>query len=292
MIIGELFLWFFFYSFLGWFYESFLYSIVAERRFINRGFLLGPYCPIYGAGALLCWAQLRGVEGMLTVFAAAGLLCCAVEYITSYSMEKIFHARWWDYGDMPFQLNGRVCLYGFVIFGGGIVSVKFFIQPSLMRITGMFDKTLMNGLALALFALMGVDIALTLAGWKGLNDRLAALHDALYDKADGSFRGLTDRFLDSPAASVVEKGHGLFVRAQHINVKFKPNELRFFRAFPDIHIPAYEELIKRLRIKERITNISVKKSPEMSHGASEPVELHSDKVSESAGVTEQNTPEG
>ncbi|MDD4774271.1 MAG: putative ABC transporter permease [Eubacteriales bacterium] len=262
MIIGELYLWFFFYSLLGWFYESFLYSIVAERRFTNRGFLLGPYCPIYGAGVLLCLMLLKDVDGMFTVFAAAGFLCCAVEYITSYSMEKIFRARWWDYSDMPFELHGRVCLYGFIVFGGGIVLVRFFIQPSLMRLTGMFDKTLMNGLSLVFFTLMGVDIALTLAGWKGLNDRLSALHDALYDKAGGGFSKLTDRFRETPVFIVVEKGHGLFVRAQHINVTFRPNELRFFRAFPGIHITTYEELIKRLRIKERLGMTPVRKNTE------------------------------
>jgi hypothetical protein len=84
------------------------------------------------------------------------------------------------------------------------------------------------------------------------------LHNAIYNKADGTFSKLTDRFWDTPISSVVEKGHGLFIRVQNISVKFKPNELRFFRAFPNIHIPAYEGILKQLRIKENAIKHSQK----------------------------------
>jgi uncharacterized membrane protein len=259
MILSELFLSFFFYSLFGWLYESLLCSIFGEGRFINRGFLLGPYCPIYGTGAVLCWLVLRNSTNVFRVFVIAAVLCCVVEYITSFCMEKIFHAKWWDYSNMPFQLHGRICLYGATIFGSGVVVVKFFIQPTFMQFTDLLNEGLLNGIALALFIVMAMDIVLTLGSWKGLNENLSKLHSAIYDKADGTFSRLTDRFLDTSISSVVEKGHGLFIRVQNINVKLEPNELRFFRAFPDIHIPAYEEILNRLRIKEKVKIISAKK---------------------------------
>ncbi|MDK2967666.1 putative ABC transporter permease [Lacrimispora sp.] len=259
MILSELFLCFFFYSLLGWLYESLFCSIFGERRFINRGFLLGPYCPIYGTGAVLCWLVLRDNTNIFEVFAIAAVLCCVVEYITSFCMEKVFHARWWDYSNMPFQLHGRICLYGGIIFGSGVVVVKFFVQPTLMQFTALLNESLLNGLALVLFIVIGIDMLLTLGSWRGLNEHLSILHNTIYDKADGTFSKLTDRFWDTSISSVVEKGHGLFIRVQNINVRLEPNELRFFRAFPNIHIPAYEEILKRLRIKEKGKIISAKK---------------------------------
>jgi uncharacterized membrane protein len=174
-------------------------------------------------------------------------------------MEKVFQARWWDYSNMPFQLHGRICLYGGIIFGVGIVVVNFFIQPTLMQLTSQLNESSLNGLALVLFIVVGIDMLLTLGNWKGLNEHLSILHNAIYDKADGTFSKLTDRFWDTSISSVVEKGHGLFIRVQNISVKLEPNELRFFRAFPNIHIPAYEELLKRLRLKERVKIVSAKK---------------------------------
>ncbi len=269
MTLSELFLWFFFYSLLGWLYESIICSIFGERRFINRGFLLGPYCPIYGTGAILCWLVLRDNTNIFAVFAVAAVLCCAVEYITSFCMERVFHAKWWDYSNMPFQLHGRICLYGGLIFGGGVVIVKFFVQPTLMQFTALLNESLLNGSALVLFIVIGIDMVLTLGSWKGLNEHLSILHDAIYDKADGTFSKLTDRFWDTSISSVVEKGHGLFIKAQNINVKLEPNELRFFRAFPNIHIPAYEEILKRLRIKENLKINSAKKRHQESDGSPE-----------------------
>lgn len=259
MILSELFICFFFYSFLGWLYESLLCSIFGEQRFVNSGFLLGPYCPVYGISSILCLIVLRNSTNIFEVFAIAAVLCCTVEYITSFCMEKVFHARWWDYSNMPFQLHGRICLYGGIIFGSGVTVIKFFVQPTLMQLTALLNESLLNGLSLVLFVVLGVDIILTLGSWKELNEHLSILHNSINDKVDGTFSILTDRFWDTPISSVVEKGHGLFIKVQNISVKLEPNEVRFFRAFPNIHISAYEEILKSLRIKEKVKTIYTKK---------------------------------
>ena len=262
MDLSELFLWFFFYSILGWLYESLFCSIFGERRFINRGFLLGPYCPIYGTGAILCWLVLKNNTNIFEVFVIAAVLCSIVEYITSYCMEKIFHARWWDYSNMPFQLHGRICLYGGIIFGSGVVVIRFLVQPNIMKLTSLINESLLNGLTLGLLIIIGIDTVITIGNWKGLNEHLSILHNAIYDKADGTFSKLTDQFWSIPISSVVEKGHGLFIRVQNINVKLEANELRFFKAFPNIQIIGYEEILKRLQIKEKIKKLSANKKLE------------------------------
>ncbi len=103
-----------------------------------------------------------------------------------------------------------------------------------------------------LFGIMVTDTALTLISWKGLNQHLGIIHDAIYDKADGTFSRSTDRFWDMRISSIIEKGHILLVRVQNLDIKLERNELRFFRAFPNIRIHAYEEILQRLRIKEQL----------------------------------------
>ena len=105
------------YSFLGWLIEV-IGKLIQLKKFINRGFLIGPYCPIYGYGAILITFLLKKyTEDPITLFFMAILLCGTLEYLTSYFMEKIYHARWWDYSQRKFNINGRVCLNTIIPFG-------------------------------------------------------------------------------------------------------------------------------------------------------------------------------
>lgn len=96
-IFEQWFLLFLVYSVLGWVWESVFCSLWTTGHFVNRGFLNGPYCPIYGYGALLDLILLGRVDDPLLLFFISGTLCCLLEYFTSVAMEKLFHARWWDY---------------------------------------------------------------------------------------------------------------------------------------------------------------------------------------------------
>ena len=105
------------YSFLGWLMEV-IGKLITMKKFINRGFLIGPYCPIYGTGAILITFLLKKyVDDPITLFIMAILVCGILEYLTSYVMEKIYHARWWDYSQRRFNINGRVCLNTIIPFG-------------------------------------------------------------------------------------------------------------------------------------------------------------------------------
>lgn len=95
LFVEKLFLWFLFYSFCGWVYESILVSIL-ERRPVNRGFLNGPLCPIYGAGAVGAVVVMGQVHNPLVVFLLSMVGASILEYVTSWVMEALFHARWWD----------------------------------------------------------------------------------------------------------------------------------------------------------------------------------------------------
>lgn len=125
---------FYLYSVIGWLSES-LYVEFRNKKFVDRGFLIGPYCPIYGCGALIMIIYLTQYkDNPLTVFLLGALLCSILEYLTSYIMEKLFNARWWDYSKDRFNFNGRICLKNSVLFGIGGLAVIYIGQPLITKL--------------------------------------------------------------------------------------------------------------------------------------------------------------
>ena len=121
------------YSFIGWTIEMVVCAI-ADKKIVNRGFLVGPYCPIYGFSSLIMIGVLQKyLNDAFVLFIMAIFICTFTEYITSYIMEKIFHARWWDYTNIPFNLNGRVCLDTMIPFGLLGVTVVYVLNPIVMK---------------------------------------------------------------------------------------------------------------------------------------------------------------
>ena len=122
------------YSIIGWCIEV-VNSFIKEKKFVNRGFLLGPYCPIYGYSAIIMIFYLEQYrDNILTVFLLAVVICTFVEYLVSYIMEKLFNARWWDYSNRKFNINGRVCLVNAFLFGILGVVLVYIINPFLLNI--------------------------------------------------------------------------------------------------------------------------------------------------------------
>ncbi len=119
-------------SFIGWIVE--IISIFLEtKKIINRGFLIGPYCPIYGLSTILMVFLLDYYKNNLFVLLIMSIIICTIsEYLVSYFMEKAFKARWWDYSHMPFNINGRICLSNCILFGLGAVLLLKWIVPFLM----------------------------------------------------------------------------------------------------------------------------------------------------------------
>lgn len=125
------------YACLGWIMEV-INSYIQKKRFINRGFMIGPYCPIYGTGVLLIIFLLKNYTGnFLVLFVLAMAVCMSLEYLTSLVMEWLFNARWWDYSNRKFNINGRVCLETAIPFGLGGLLIMYVINPIF---TGLLDK--------------------------------------------------------------------------------------------------------------------------------------------------------
>lgn len=124
------FLLFFSYSVMGWICETICCSLGQKKLVLNRGFLLGPYLPIYGYGAIFMVLFLKKyLDDPIALFIMASVGASVLEYVTSYAMEKLFKARWWDYSDKSFNINGRICLKNSILFGLLGIVVMYVIHP-------------------------------------------------------------------------------------------------------------------------------------------------------------------
>ena len=155
---------FFSYAFIGWCIEVTL-KYFQFHRFINRGFLTGPWLPIYGSGAVLITIAVKGAapleSSIGTTFVLSLLLCGLLEYLTSYFLEKRFHARWWDYSQKPMNLHGRVWIGNLILFGLGGVLIVNLINPLLERISRHLSLPAQEVLALSLSAIFIADYVMS-----------------------------------------------------------------------------------------------------------------------------------
>lgn len=154
------------YSIVGWLLEITV-GLLQKHRFVNRGFLIGPICPIYGTGALLITFCLSPLHNPIVIFIASILICATLEYSTSVIMEKLFHVRWWDYSDRPFNLNGRICLEALIVFGIGGTLVTLIFSPALYHIFSTLPDVALYTLALIFVVALLADAFLSLYLIKG-----------------------------------------------------------------------------------------------------------------------------
>lgn len=164
--LSALFISFLVFSFMGWLYESTICALANYGHFANSGFLLGPCCPIYGAGALACWLLLRDIPGVAEQFLAAALVCSVIEYGVGALLERLTGARFWDYTKFPFNINGRVCLYGAMLFGAGAVLICRVAEPALLDGLELLPRWVLAAVAITCAALLAIDTVFTLISWR------------------------------------------------------------------------------------------------------------------------------
>ena len=167
------FLWIFFvYAFLGWCTEV-SYAALRTGKFVNRGFLNGPVCPIYGCGVVVVLAGLEPLKGnFVLLFLGSVVLTSALEWATGFVLEKLFRQRWWDYSDKPFNLGGYICLEFSVMWGFACLFVVDILHPSIEFFIRLIPHTL-GWVLLGLFsAAMAVDLAATVRTIAKLNRQL------------------------------------------------------------------------------------------------------------------------
>lgn len=146
------------YSFIGWFIEV-VDNKIEDKKFVNRGFLIGPYCPIYGAGGVLIMLILKKyMDDTLVLFILSVVLCASLEYLGSFLMEKLFKIRWWDYSYYRFNINGRICLETMWVFGVLAVLIMKVFNPPIIKFLESWPTNVFNAVFYVLLTIFIIDL--------------------------------------------------------------------------------------------------------------------------------------
>lgn len=175
MNISYYFILFIIYSMIGWIVEV-INSLISRKRFVNRGFLIGPYCPIYGVGSVLVIVLLtKYLDEPITLLVMSIVICSLIEYFGSLIMEKLFNTRWWDYSNQKFNINGRICLETMVPFGIGCMAIMYVINPFISKLVLSIPTNILNMIAIILGIIFITDFIVSftvIAKFKALPEEL------------------------------------------------------------------------------------------------------------------------
>ena len=201
MWVSRYFVYFIIYSCMGWVYEI-IYTLVRERRWENRGFLNGPICPIYGIGALTItglsdFLEARGMWplGWQQIFLISFLGSIVLEYITSWGLEKLFHASWWDYSEAPLNIHGRVCLPASLGFGAAGVFVAYLLIPFVKDITSGISPVGFEGLGILFAGVLGMDLTLTISALTNFEKMAVQLNEVVNRHMEAFVKKLEEKKL-------------------------------------------------------------------------------------------------
>lgn len=175
------------YSFMGFIVET-TYVSYGQKKFVYRGFLLGPIIPIYGFGALIVLYLLQPVNSsLILVFIFGVISTSALEYFGSYVMEKMFDLKLWDYSTYPYNLNGRICLKNSILFGVLCVILEFFIHVEVLKFIQSIPIDTFNLIVITLMLITLVDTIISILGAMNITYHLQLIStDRLLDELNGA----------------------------------------------------------------------------------------------------------
>lgn len=236
-----LFFTFIIYSFCGYLCEI-ICSSIKQKKLVNRGFLCGPYCPIYGVGALFILFLLdRFKSDPVLVYILGAILTTAIEYVTSFILEKIFHNKWWDYSDEKFNINGRVFLFNSLLFGFGSLVIIYTGNSLITSFINFFSYKALAIISYSLLFIFIVDCIYSFIIAYNLRNRLIICEELKQQK-----------LMNLP---------GMLEKALKEKVfKFKTYPKRLLEAFPNLKINKEKEfdLMKKIRDARKKLNKKIK----------------------------------
>ena len=262
-------LYFLVYGFLGWCTEV-IFAAFKQHRFVNRGFLNGPICPIYGVGVTLVIACLEAFQSnLLLLYISSVILVTVLEGVTGWAMDKLFHNKWWDYSKLPFNIGGYVCLLFSLIWGVACVFIVYFVHPLIHQVLSLIPHTA----GIALIAILGIallsDMIVTTSAivkfnqylelLKHITDELHAISNQIgaelyqnvmhvLDMQESSRQKLDDVKLEVSEEirmQIVE----LKTRAQNLGEKVPKPARRLLKAFPKLESRNYKAQLELFRQK-------------------------------------------
>ncbi len=240
----ELLTYFVIYSFLGWIMESAVRSI-CEKKIINTGFLQGPFCPIYGCGAIIMILFLNNFNNVFILFMMSILILTIWEYIVGFFLEKIFKTKYWDYSDQKFNIQGRVCLTNSICWGIlGVLFTKYihpFIVSKLVYIDGMSLKIAIY-IIISLCIIDSIVSSIKVLNIKSTLKKIEALNEQIKEKLQEIKHIERNRRSESNLSTVVDK---MKLKRDRILRRLYRHVYRLKRAFPAINTSEFTEVLNK-----------------------------------------------
>ena len=256
----ELITYFIIYSFLGWVMES-IFRSICEKKLINTGFLRGPFCPIYGIGAIIMFVFLNGFESKpILLFCIAIILLTGWEYVVGVLLEKLFHTKYWDYSYHKFNFQGRICLTNSICWGVlGVLFVKY-IHPFIQGFITKVDKNVLIYAITILFIVFLVDMVTSIIHVKNIKGTLEKIENINKEikeklkeirklKKEKEEKGTTTENIQQMIEALKKKRNRTILRLYK-------NVYRLKKAFPAINTKEFTEILnQKIEIrKQRIKN--------------------------------------
>ena len=255
------FLIFILFSFIGWISEVIYVGVTSAHKFVNRGFLHGPLCPVYGFGGVVILMLPPSLYATwIPLFFASMILCTIVEYFVSWLMEKLFHTRWWDYSHYKIQLNGRICLLNSILFGFLGVVVIHFVYPLMIDLLDSLGQKVINLSGVIILAVLSVDIFFTvrkLVDFANVMKKLKELGETLnshYGQEEwfkkGSFIDMINSVIERAENRKEEFSQKILEKIDKVQNLRLPSVELFIKKFPSIKSTKYKDELNM--IKEKI----------------------------------------
>ena len=235
------FLIFILFSFIGWICEVIYVGVTSAHKFVNRGFLHGPICPVYGFGGVVILMLPPSLYATwIPLFLASMILCTTVEYFVSWLMEKLFHTRWWDYSHYKIQLNGRICLLNSILFGFLGVVVIHFVYPLMTDLLNSLGQTWISISGMIILAVLSVDIFFTVRKLVDFANVMKKLKD--FGETLNSHYGQEEWFKKD---SFMDMINSVIERAENRKEEFSQKILEKIEKLQNLHLPSVESFLKK-----------------------------------------------
>ncbi len=274
MTVFEIYYYFWFWSIFGWFFEV-IVRTVETGGFENRGFMNGPYCPIYGVGVIGIVVILTPVKSNWLIFWASAIICTVFELAVGLLLEALFHAKWWDYSELKFNYKGYICLRNFIFWGVGCLGVVRFCQPAVAKMISYIPFTIGNVVSIILTVVFIYDLVESVCEVRNLNNKLSELDRLariIHDKSIALGEKISDEVLvqkeryDKLNEKITDNVQIQKERCEKINEKVfdelamtklkyellieqTKKQSRLIKAFPTMKSTKYNNMLKIIREK-------------------------------------------
>lgn len=243
---------FFIYSLIGWLWET-VYCSLKAHHFVYRGFLVGPITPIYGFGVLAVLYFLHPLhDNLLLLYISAAVLVTLLEYVTSFALEKLFHASWWDYKDVPLNINGRVAIPVSLFWGVGCVFIVRVVQPVVEQLVQRLSEQFGFYLPVVLLCIISMDLGYTLANLAAFQSAVQRLNQTVEKRTEELKTGLetskkeVSRRLEW--ASYLREHPEEMANLPRLNF----NQRRLLKSFPGLRLENVKNLEELKRLSENL----------------------------------------